>query len=479
MRHRIAALALLALACVSAWACFGVEPVYANCTPPCTKAQITTDINANWPDNTAGAITPAILRATVLLLVNSYLDINGASSASCGTHQFLTAIATLSTYTCGQPAIADISGFGTGVATALGVNVGSAGAPVLFNGAGGTPSALVLTNATGLPIGGGGTGQTTAAGARSSSGLNIDGQTGHGDSIFSIAATDRVVVTNAAFTASRAWTLPTAASTNAGQPLTVCDQAMTLTGTNSLVVTANGADTIVGHNGAVSTITMTNPGACVTLLSDGVSKWNNPASMLAPSIQIKTSGSGNITTPNGVLYCVAKLQGGGGGGAGSGTTPGAATAGGNTTLDTLTANGGALGSTSAGGTAAGGTAIGCNIITQTGGAGGGASNQNATSGGTGGGSRYGAGSQGGFATAAPAASTAPGSGGGGAGQNTTANGGGGGGAGGYCEHVYTNPIPTTLAYAVGAKGNAGTAGTGGNAGADGVAGRIEYACYFQ
>lgn len=37
---------------------------------------------------------------------------------------------------------------GTGIATALAINVGSAGAPVLFNGAGGTPSSLVLTNAT-------------------------------------------------------------------------------------------------------------------------------------------------------------------------------------------------------------------------------------------------------------------------------------------------------------------------------------------
>lgn len=43
---------------------------------------------------------------------------------------------------------------GTGVLTALGTNVGSAGAVVTFNGAGGTPSSLTLTNATGLPIGG-------------------------------------------------------------------------------------------------------------------------------------------------------------------------------------------------------------------------------------------------------------------------------------------------------------------------------------
>jgi hypothetical protein len=40
---------------------------------------------------------------------------------------------------------------GTGVGTALAINVGSAGAFVTFNGAGGTPASLTLTNATGLP----------------------------------------------------------------------------------------------------------------------------------------------------------------------------------------------------------------------------------------------------------------------------------------------------------------------------------------
>lgn len=48
--------------------------------------------------------------------------------------------------------VAGITGLGTGVGTALGVNVGSAGAPVLFNGAGGTPSAIDLTNATNTPF---------------------------------------------------------------------------------------------------------------------------------------------------------------------------------------------------------------------------------------------------------------------------------------------------------------------------------------
>lgn len=43
------------------------------------------------------------------------------------------------------------SSLGTGVATALGVNVGSAGSPVVNGGVGGTPSSLTLTSATGLP----------------------------------------------------------------------------------------------------------------------------------------------------------------------------------------------------------------------------------------------------------------------------------------------------------------------------------------
>jgi len=66
------------------------------------------------------------------------------------------------------PAVGSITGLGTGVATALAVNVGSAGAFVTFNGALGTPSSGTLTNATGLPISTGvsglGTGVATALG---------------------------------------------------------------------------------------------------------------------------------------------------------------------------------------------------------------------------------------------------------------------------------------------------------------------------
>lgn len=53
----------------------------------------------------------------------------------------------------GLPISTGVAGLGTNVATALGVAIGSAGAPVLFNGAGGTPSSLTGTNITGTAAG--------------------------------------------------------------------------------------------------------------------------------------------------------------------------------------------------------------------------------------------------------------------------------------------------------------------------------------
>jgi hypothetical protein len=94
----------------------------------------------------------------------------------------------------GLPISTGVSGLGTGVATALAINTGSAGAPVLVNGALGTPSSGTLTNATGLPVGGIsglGTGVATFLATPSSANLisAVTDETGSGALVFGTSPT--------------------------------------------------------------------------------------------------------------------------------------------------------------------------------------------------------------------------------------------------------------------------------------------------
>lgn len=109
----------------------------------------------------SGDMTVSVGGVTTLATVNANVGSFGSATGCIVTTQNAKGLTTaISVVTC-APAIGSITGLGTGIATALAVNVGSAGAPVLFNGAGGTPSSITLTSATGLPVSTGITGAGT------------------------------------------------------------------------------------------------------------------------------------------------------------------------------------------------------------------------------------------------------------------------------------------------------------------------------
>jgi len=103
----------------------------------------------------------------------------------------------------GLPISTGISGLGTGVATALAVNTGSAGAVVLFNGALGTPSSGTVTNLTGtasININGtvGATTASTGAFTTISATGVITSTLATGTAPFTVASTTQVANLNAA-----------------------------------------------------------------------------------------------------------------------------------------------------------------------------------------------------------------------------------------------------------------------------------------
>jgi hypothetical protein len=216
----------------------------------------------------------------------------------------------------------------------------------------------------------------------------------------------------------------------------------------------------------------------------------NP-SILLPTIQKFTSGSGTYTTPAGVAYIRARLIGAGGGGAGGGEsgTGGAGSTGGNTTFGTslLTCNGGSGADAAAGNGGAGGTAsLGTGPIgtANRGGRGGHGGQQASTGGRLPGGhgayTQFGGGSTGGYNAAGESGGNSSGGGGGGGGlSNAGGNGntGAGGGAGGFIDAIINSP-DATYAYSVGAGGTGGTAGTNGYAGGAGTSGYIEITEFY-
>lgn len=102
----------------------------------------------------SGSVTPTFGTATNQVAEGGVITAGGPTgSATVAPIITYNAAGQLTAVTSATitPAVGSITGLGTGIATALGVNVGTAGAPVVLGGAGGTPSSINLANATAYP----------------------------------------------------------------------------------------------------------------------------------------------------------------------------------------------------------------------------------------------------------------------------------------------------------------------------------------
>lgn len=242
--------------------------------------------------------TPAITLSTTItgILQGNGTAISAASTTGSGNVVLATS-PTLTTPNLGTPSAATltnatglpistgVSGLGTGVATALGVNTGSAGAVVLFNGALGTPLSGTLTNATGLPISTGvsglGTDVATFLATPSSANLAaaVTDETGSGSLVFATAPTLTTL------TVSTGGAAITGNSTVTGN--------FTASGTIRFTgLTSNRLATFAGSNTLATSITSANMLASITdPTGTGSAVFATSPTLVTPILGTPTSGT--------------------------------------------------------------------------------------------------------------------------------------------------------------------------------------------
>jgi len=184
------------------------------------------------------------------------------------------ASATLTNAT-GLPIATGVSGLGTGVATALAVNVGSSGAPVVNGGVLGTPSSGTATNLTGLPLSTGVTGTLPVANGGT-------GQTSYTDGQLLIGNSTGNTLTKATLTAGTGITV-----TNSAGGITIA--ASGGSGSGDVVGPSSSTDNaIVRFDGTTGKLIQN---SAVTIADDGTTIIST--SSTSDALRITQTGSGN------------------------------------------------------------------------------------------------------------------------------------------------------------------------------------------
>ena len=291
------------IANVSSDSCVRFEDAGLNVSGPNTVT-----ITANASDSIGGGgaggsvgpfVTPNMAVTFCATAAHNWTMQDGVllAATSAPTHQFFNALSAIGVITSAQPAISDVSGFGTNVATALGNTLNSSSGPV-----GG------LTPTTNNCIVGNSTAWTSAACPTGSTGVGVDGGTAFatvtGTGIIGNAVEQVNIGTG---WATGTLTLPALSAINS--PTTGCirfhDGGNFVDGSHTLTIAANAADKINGGatGGSIGPITTTGSGLMLCSSKSGSgSNWNVLTSTTIASSTASAHQFATAVGINGLTY---------------------------------------------------------------------------------------------------------------------------------------------------------------------------------